>query len=413
MTVTRFMRTMIVIGMLATLARAGLSVDDVGRADDPATIEVRGVAAGAFDPSIWLSGKLHFVRGARSPLLEPREGKFRNIYAPSVVQTEGGWAIFYGGWDGTPSGNDRIYRARTADFLSFSDRQTVIEHGVFQHVCNVNVTRDESGGWAMMCTAYPDANGRNKPITFFSRDGERWSGSESPHRATGDEIVAIEGYDRYVDADINGMNVLLRDGGKWRMYFGDFGNFRKTFRAGSDDGRRFVLDGKVLDGNFAINDVKKFRVGDESWYLAGLHMNTDRSFYSIARRAGASFPPPRTLLEHAGDADRYIVAVGFVVAGDQEQPGRRLLGVLYGAGATPTLDRNRIFAAWLQKKVIVESAGERLEFDRALGPDRQVLRRDRSLAGTIKLIAEDGQTVIGSATIAMKSGRAYALHPAP
>ena len=412
MTVRRFIWAMGAVVMLATLARAGLSVRDVGPAADPATIEVRGVAAGAFDPAIWLSAKLHFVRDVRSPLLEPREGKFRNIYAPSGVQTQSGWAIFYGGWDGTPSGNDRIYRADTADFLTFSNRHNVIEHGDFEHVCNVNVSRDETGGWAMMCTAYPDANGRNKPITFFSRDGERWSGSDSPHRAVRDEIISIDGYERYADADINGMNVLLRDGGKWRIYFGDFRNFGKTFRASSDDGRRFVLGGKAIDGNFAINDVKKFRVGDESWYLAGLHMNTDRLFYSLARGDGTSFPPPRTLLEHADDADRYMVAVGLVVAGEQEQPGRRVLGVLYGAGAAPTLDQNRIFAVWLQKRIIVEAEGERVEFDRSLGPDRQVLRRARPLVGTIKYTSEDGETLIGSApAVTMTPGRAYALHP--
>ena len=46
----------------------------------------------------------------------------------------------------------------------------------------------------------------------------------------------------------------------------------------------------------------------------------------------------------------YIVSLGFVVDGQSE----RLLGAVYGAGADAHLDQNRIFAAWLQKRVVFE-----------------------------------------------------------
>src|SRR5262245_330306 len=106
------------------------------------SVEVHGVAAGGFDPTIWDQGAATLVPDVRHPLIEPQPGPFRNIYAPSIVQIEGDrWRIFYGGWDGVDTGNDRIYSADTADFLSFDNRHTVIEHGVFQHVCNVSAIR--------------------------------------------------------------------------------------------------------------------------------------------------------------------------------------------------------------------------------------------------------------------------------
>src|SRR5690348_10305562 len=91
-----------------------ITVTDVGEAA-PGTIEIRGVGADEFNPEIWRDRTLHFVPDARSPILSPREGKFRNIYAPSIVEAKDGWRIFYGGWDGVPTGNDRIYTATTRD----------------------------------------------------------------------------------------------------------------------------------------------------------------------------------------------------------------------------------------------------------------------------------------------------------
>src|ERR1035438_761886 len=53
-------------------------------------VEVTGVEAGEFNPQIWQAGTLNFVPDLRCPLLAPRSGKFRNIYAPSAVETPGG-----------------------------------------------------------------------------------------------------------------------------------------------------------------------------------------------------------------------------------------------------------------------------------------------------------------------------------
>src|ERR1035438_6515538 len=73
----------------------------------PGYLEIAGVEAGAFNPRIWQAGALNIIPDLRSPLLEPREGRFRNIYAPSAVETPDGYRVFYGAWDGVPTGNDR------------------------------------------------------------------------------------------------------------------------------------------------------------------------------------------------------------------------------------------------------------------------------------------------------------------
>src|SRR4051812_32385063 len=64
------------------------------------TVELHGVGAGTFDPKIWQANTLHLLPDARHPLIEPRPGNARNIYAPSIVEIPGGWRIFYGAWDG-------------------------------------------------------------------------------------------------------------------------------------------------------------------------------------------------------------------------------------------------------------------------------------------------------------------------
>jgi hypothetical protein len=383
-----------------------LVVTDVGEAHDPSHVEFRGVAAGPFDPAIWEKGPPHLVPDARSPLLAPRDdaGKFRNIYAPSVIARGDGWRIFFGGWDGAESGNDRIYSVDAdAHFATFTNRRTVIGHGLFQHVCNVSVAKTPDG-FAMACTAYPDARGLNKPVTFFSADAETWSATT----AAPEHFISMTGYEPFAAADINGMNVLLHDavkggGGALRLYFNNFRDPAKTFRASSTDGRRFTFDRVVAQPSAFVNDVKKLTRHDDggpAYYLAAFHQNTDRLFFSLSRDP-LKFPEQQTLLTCRGDADRHIVSAGFVATDD------RVLGVLYGAGAAPTLDRNRIFARWFQKKVFVDG----IEPEAAAGPDRQLLRLPAERrAATIKLLADDGVTLIAtSPPTVLSPGRAYQL----
>jgi hypothetical protein len=398
---------LIALFFLTTIAHAAeprrVTVREVEGKAPADSIEIRGVGAGPFDPTIWEAGKLHSLPDVRSPLLEPRSGKFRNIYAPSVVQTKGGWEIYYGGWDGAPSGNDRIYRITTPDFLTFGDRRTILDHGEFQHVCNVSANRLPDGTLAMMCTAYPEAKGLNKPT--FLRDPD----ADPSRAAKRDDIIAIDGYPAYASADVNGMNVLLHEDGQFHLYFCNFNDGGKVFRATGHDGKRYHFEGVVLPTAALVNDVKKFRVGDGSWYLMGLHANTDRLCYALSRD-GKTFSPQRELCARQGKADAFMVAVGFIVAGEQETSGRRVLGFLYGAGAAPSLDANRIFARWLQRRIVLTAGDELFESSRAVGPDGQLVRLPHPVTVPLEIYAEDGVTLIGrSAATQFVPGKAYRI----
>jgi hypothetical protein len=405
--------------MLALVCHAGsepaplLDVALTTNAAPASFVEVSGVEAGAFNPLIWQNGTLNFVPDLRFPLLAPQSGKFRNIYAPSAVETPAGYRLFYGAWDGVPTGNDRIYSATTDDrFQAFAARHMIIAPGSYQHVCNVNAVGLEDGSFALDATVYPVSH-LNKPA-FFKSDaaGTNWNGlAGEPYTVQARDIVAVDGY-AYTNADINGMNVMLRESGAYRLYFGDFKNPGGTFRATSTNGKHYTFEAKVLNGPGYVNDVKKFQVGGISYYLMGLHENGARLWQTVSSNAVA-FPPTRTLLTHLGADDAYIVALGWVVRGPQESPGRRLLGVLYGAGPVSALNQNRIYARWLQRRVVfVANDGARYPGARALGPDRQLLAVPSSgpVHGKFQVYAEDGVTLLGtSAAQVVSSGQSYRL----
>jgi hypothetical protein len=374
-------------------------------------LEVTGVEAGEFNPLIWQDGTLNFLPDLRSPLLAPRSGKFRNIYAPSAVETPGGYRLFYGAWDGVPTGNDRIYSATTdLRFQDFVDRHAIIVPGSYTHVCNVNALGSDDGSFTLFATLYP-VRGLNKPA-FFKCDatGTNWNGlSDEPYTVRGQDVVDISGY-AYTNADINGMNVMLRESGVYRLYFGDFKNPGGTFRATCTDGKHYTFEAKVLDGPGFVNDVKKFSVGKTSYYLMGLHGNGTRLWQTVSTN-GAAFPPTRTLLTNLGADDAYIVALGWVVRGSQEAPGRKLLGVLYGAGPVSALNENRIYARWLQRRLVfVADDGQHYPGMRALGPDRQLLSftSAQPVSGRFQVYNENGGILLGvSRAITVRSGETY------
>ncbi len=401
------------VGRAGSVAAPAVDVALSTNAAPAGFVEVSGVEAGEFDPLIWQDGSLNFLPDLRSPLLAPGSGKFRNIYAPSAVETPGGYRLFYGAWDGVPTGNDRIYSATTdARFQDFADRHPIIVPGSYQHVCNVNALGFNDGSFALFATLYPVMN-LNKPV-FFRSDatGTNWNGLPGePCTVQAQDVVAIGGY-AYTNADINGMNVMLRESGAYRLYFGDFRNPGGTFRATSADGSHYTFEVKVLNDAGFVNDVKKFQVGGTSYYLMGLHQNGAQLWQTVSTN-GAAFPAARPLLTNFGAADAYIVALGWVVRGSQDAPGRKLLGVLYGAGPVSALNQNSIYARWLQKRVaFVANDGTRHPGTKALGPDRQFLAFSNAspLTGRFEVYAEDGVTLLGrSATQTITGGQSYRL----
>lgn len=367
---------------------AGVRIEQIPGQAEPGRVEIHGVSAGPFDMKMWEAGTLHFVREARLPLIAPRlAGVYRNIYAPSPVQIPGGWRVFYGAWDGTDTGNDRIYSVDTKDFLDFGERRTEIEHGTFQHVCNVNAMRLPDGSFRMICTAYPDAKKLNKPAFFTSPDGKNWNGSPAPYAAQAGDVVTMEGYPGYDAADINGINVLTFENNVYHLYFGNFTAHGHVHRASSTDGKHYTYEGICLDTRHMVNDVKKLKSGDKTVYLMGLHGNTSRLWYSLSDD-GMKFGPERELAGSLAAMEKYIVAIGWVIR-DQS-----VLGFLYGAGPAGSLDRNKIYARWLQKKIVFTGEGGKLEEMYALGPDRQTLLTlgKTQCSGKIEIYSEDGKT---------------------
>ncbi len=155
-----------------------------------------------------------------------------------------------------------------------------------------------------------------------------------------------------------------------------------------------------------VNDVKKFVIGGKPWYLMGLHMNRDTLWYALSTD-GMAFSPAQELIKNRDQSDRYIVAIGWVVKGD------RLLGFVYGAGEVGELNRNRLFARWLQKKVVfVGHDGTTYEPTAALGPDRQLLSvpTGRNVTGHFAVYGDDGSTVVlENAPATLMSGGVYVI----
>ncbi len=391
-------------------------------------VEIQGVSAGEFNPSFWENNQLHWVPESRFPLLAPRRGGvFRNIYAPSAVQLEDGWRLFYGAWDGIDSGTDRLYSVDTPDFIDFHDRKTVISNGDFTHVCNVNVQLLNDGSFHMYATAAPDSQRSNGIVYFSSPDGKIWNGSPEPHHATFDDEVELAGYLPGVRRNLNGANVLLHDDGIFRLYFTNWRDRGKMHWAEGEDPSKMTYGGVALETRLAVNDVKKFTADGEDWYVAAFHRKGDASldqqdvnrlFYSLSTN-GREFDEEQFMVGAREQLDRNIFAVGFA-ANDE-----RIFGVLYGAGPSHRSNRNQIFAHWLQKRVVLtaDASGRFAEYEveSALGPDRQLFKLPPVLPplanepvsvnfeGTLTVYAEDGVTPIGSQKVSLRPGTVYRI----
>jgi hypothetical protein len=438
-----FLKTARLVGFTCSVAALSFSgwaqpvrIDVVLTAEDavvPGHVEFIGVEAGAFNPAIWQAGTLNLVPDQRHPFMAPLSGKWRNIYAPSAVETPAGYRVLYGAWDGIPDPpKDRLYSG-TADFgfSSVQERKTIVMPGGFGHICNVNAIRFDDGSYRMFGTV-EYSPGKNRPA-FFSSDstGTNWNGTVGePYTVQAADFITIAGYtnasggDKFPTSDINGINVMVHEDGVYRLYFGDFMDAStgfKMYRATSANGRNYTYEGVVLNQDHRlVNDLKKFRVGSADWYLMGLHFNGAGLWYSLSTN-GLSFPTSQLMLNYLDEpTDRYIVAMGWVVKGAQEQPGRKVTGVLYGAGPVVSLDRNSIFARWLQKKVVfVASDGARYTGAKAFGPDRQLVQLPGPdvISGHVELYSENGLTLLGrSYPLSLRAGQRLQVRvpePAP
>jgi hypothetical protein len=367
--------------------------------------EIRGVSASPFNPVYWQQNTLNWTPDLRMPMFAAQtNGPYQNIYAPWPLELPGGgWRLFYGGWDGQDVPFDQI-SSTTADFLSFGVRDHVIANGGFLNVNNVNVQQLPDGSLHMICTGGQAGNADNFPLYFSSSDGTVWNGVSEPYSAQLTDIIGISGYAGFSTGDFNGANVLLNDKGTWALYFVDWNNPGHVYRTTAASLPNFQAYAPTLATQHLVNDVKEIQVNGQSWYLMGLHYNSQSVWFSLSND-GTSFTAEQTLFNNLSSQDLNIVAVGFVMKGNQ------LLGTLYGATAVPTLDQNQIFARWLQKKVvIVDSSGAQYSLKGSYGPDRQWFQaQSRGNQGTILVYDDDGVTPLASGTANFVPGNAYQL----
>lgn len=383
-------------------------------------IELQGLSAGPFNPVSWQRNTLNWIPDVRLPMLAPLSGQWQNIYAPWALQQSTGWRMFYGGWDGTATSNDRIYSVNTSDFLSFNNRTLVIDHGIFLHVNNGNVTQLSDGSMYMVGTTGIDnviPGVANSKVAYFSSpDGNIWNGTPEPYSARlSDLITAIANDPNYPGWDFNGGNVLLRDGKAWVLYYsvGLYGGIDQVYRATSSSLPAFTKTGIAINTPHYANDVKKFTAGGKTWYLMALYVErvttdpTPPVFTFSLSNDGITFGREKTLFAGAFGADKFIQTPSFVTKDNS------VLGVLYGANPSDLLAAtSQIFARWLQKKVVIADIdGAQVAIQGAYGPDRQWIPAPSSgsLTGNVTVYAEDGITPLGTGTLNLTSGQSYAV----
>jgi len=371
------------------------------------TVEIQGVSAGPFNPGYWQENTLNWIPDVRMPMFAARTtGPYQNIYAPwPLEQPNGGWRMFYGGWDGQDVPFDQIYSTSTTDFLNFGIRDHIISNGAFLNVNNVNVQQLPDGSLHMICTGGQAGNIDNFTVYFSSPDGTTWNGIHEPYSAQLSDIININGYAGFSSGNFNGANVLLDDGGTWVLYFVDWNNPGNAYRATASVLPNFQFQAAAIATQHGINDLKKIPVNGATWYLMGLAYNAQSVWFSLSND-GTSFPPDKPLFNNVSALDLNIVAVGFVMKGNQ------LLGVVYGGTAVPKLDQNEIFGRWLQKKVVVtDSSGGQYTLQGGYGPDRQWFQvpASGSFQGMITVYDEDGVTPLARGSVNLTARNAYQL----
>ena len=380
----------------------------------PGVIEIQGVSAAVFTPAYWQKNTLNWVPDVRMPMFAALPGLFQNVYSPWPLQQSNGWLLFYGGWDGTSTSNDRVYKTFTSDFLNFGSRTLVIDHGAFLHVNNVNVTQLLDGSMHMICTTLIDQLSNDKPAYFSSPDGVTWNGVVEPYAAKLTDVVSIPNDPNYPQWDFNGGNVLLWDKSAWTLYYsvGIYGGIDQIYRGSSGAPPIFNRTGVAANTPHYANDVKQFTVAGKTWYVMTLYterVSTDPnppSFSYSLSNDGLQFGPEHMLFGSGSPQDLFLTTPAFVTRNGS------ILGVLYGANPVDLLSAtNQIFARWLQKKVVLrDSSGNEVPLTGGYGPDRQRFAiLSSSLQGTIWVYDEDGLTPLASGQVTIAAGQSYQL----
>jgi hypothetical protein len=367
-----------------------------------AKVQVQGsVGSGSFNPSklsVW-------HRDVRYPLFTADQGG-DNIYAANVVDNSGVWQVYFGGWNNTIL-HDRIWmKTSSDDFGTLPAATMVFSNGAYYHVNNPSVVKVGSN-WRMLYT-----NGNISPFGNFtgyatSSNGTSWTPSASSTSC----LVVINGYPQ-AGSDINGSNVIFYEGGVYSLYFCDWQQKISPFcirYATSTDGVNFTYVKAAQNEGRVPNDIKSFTYNGTTHYMLLTHFNAGDIRFAVSTDKTA-FGLSTVLCNSYGSLDKYIVSVGAVVRGN------RLYGVLYGASTKSSLDDNKIFATWLQKKIKFISSYEAVGFELAYGPD--AIQADMAAGvnaletGRFYVYDSDGTTLLyTSPQVTIRRGDVWSYEP--
>ncbi|MCU0398597.1 MAG: hypothetical protein MUC73_10895 [Cyclobacteriaceae bacterium] len=214
-------------------------------------------------------------------------------------------------------------------------------------------------------------------------------------------LITVTGYPDWPNADVNGSNAVIYENDTFHLYFTDFNSTPlRVHHATSSNQRDFTYQGWVLDYPIIAQDVKKLDFGGQPYYAMLLHQNTNQIGYSIGTSL-TSFSNPQTLFYSQNLNDQYITSGSFVTSNN------RIYGILYGASSVASLDKNAIYAKWLQKKVIFKNESVHWgEPAKALGPNRIILSTSTQIeTGRFYIYDTDAMTLLFvSPTVSVRQG---------
>jgi hypothetical protein len=119
----------------------------------------------------------------------------------------------------------------------------MINNGGWDHVNNLNVTKD-GGLFRMYFTTLPYGSpSRNKPAYATSPDGSTWT----PNISDDNYLLTMSGYPGWQSADVNGGNVGIKKDGVYHLYFDNFTDgIAGVHHATSSDGKNFNYQGVAM-----------------------------------------------------------------------------------------------------------------------------------------------------------------------
>lgn len=334
-----------------------------------------GIGPDDFDPVTNKLENCYWVYDIRYPLIS-----HYNAYAPSIVKNgDQVYNIYFGGQLEKPAGSenphDEIYIQDTPDdFISFNAPVKQIHYTGGEHANNPNVIKFQSTDgtntsikWYMVFTFLKILQSPfiNRPFVSRSTDG---ASDWTPNYAeTG---LTIDDNSEFINGNIDGGCGLYYDSSnnKYNYFYTVMDSTNpwpgNIYLATGTDGTYYDYAGIVLDkditpgktGGFFVNDVKKIN----NQFIMLTHYPVDTSvYYNILDTDGdypkTSLAPTKLFSSIPGATQGYYISTcTMVVDGEYNDENKKLRGVVYGAGSNK-LDDNKLYAAWLQKKVLFQT----------------------------------------------------------